>query len=59
MVNDIRDSDKNILISSHFFQKKKLNAIKDNLIKKYKMGNRIEDEDLANELVWVISESKH
>lgn len=41
VIKDIRDADKNILISSPFLQKKKLNAIKDILIEKYKMGTRI------------------
>ena len=41
VIKDIVDADKNIFISSPFLQKKKLNAIKDNLIEKYKMGTRI------------------
>ena len=41
VVNDIRDAEKNILISSPFLQKKKINGIKEVLIEKYKMGTRI------------------
>ncbi len=41
VIKDIGDSDKNILISSPFLQKKKINAIKSILIEKYRMGTRI------------------
>lgn len=41
VIKDIRNANKNILISSPFLQKKKLNAIKDILVEKYKMGARI------------------
>lgn len=41
VIMDIRDAHKSILISSPFLQKKKINAIKDILIEKYKMGTRI------------------
>lgn len=41
VIKDIRDADKNILISSPFLQKKKINAIKDALFEKYRTGTRI------------------
>lgn len=41
VLKDIGDGGKNILISSPFLQKKKINAIKDILIEKYRMGTRI------------------
>lgn len=41
VIKDIKDAEKNILISSPFLQKKKIDAIMDVLIEKYKMGIRI------------------
>lgn len=41
VIKDIRDAEKNILISSPFLQKKKIDTIRDVLIEKYKMGIRI------------------
>jgi phosphatidylserine/phosphatidylglycerophosphate/cardiolipin synthase-like enzyme len=41
VLKDIEAAKKNILISSPFLQKKKINAIKETLIEKYKSGVRI------------------
>ena len=41
LIKDIKKAEKNILISSPFLQKKKINKIKEILIEKYKSGTRI------------------